>query len=83
MWSTLDGQLYKDDWLQCQPAASALSIQAHNKTVLRIGTGHWANGPEKYYCIHPEELFLFLLTKCMTGMTNKKIVDMFFGGDYN
>jgi hypothetical protein len=57
-------------------------VQAHNETVLRIGTGHWSNGLEKCYRIHPEELFLFSLTKCKTGMTNERIIDMFFGGDY-
>ena len=58
-------------------------VQAHIETVLQIGTGHWSNGLEKFYRIHPEELFLFSLTKCKTGMTNEEIVDMFFGGDYN
>jgi len=57
-------------------------VQAHNETVLRIVTGHWSNGLEKCYRIHPEELFLFSLTKCKTGMTNERIIDMFFGGDY-
>ena len=52
-------------------------VQAHNETVLRIGTGHWSNGLEKCYRIHPEELFLFSLTKCKTGMTNERIIDMF------
>jgi len=58
-------------------------VHAHNETVLRTGTGHWSNGLEKCYRIHPEELFLFSLTEGKTGMTNDKIVDIFFGGDYN
>jgi hypothetical protein len=33
--------------------------------------------------IKPEELFLFSLAKCKTGMTYEKIADMFFGGDYS
>ena len=58
-------------------------VLAHNETKLWIGTSHWSDGPENCYCIDPEELFLFSLTKCKTGMTNEKIMDMFFGGDYN
>ncbi len=59
-------------------------VLAHNETELQIGTGHWSNGCEHCFCIDPEELFLFSLTKkCKTGMTNEKIMDMFFGGDYN
>ncbi len=58
-------------------------VIAHNEMELWIGTGHWLNGRENCFCIDPEELFLFSLTKYKTGMTNEKIVDMFFGGDYN
>ena len=36
-----------------------------------------------YYQIHPEELFLFTLTKLATGLSNIMIVDTYFGGDYN
>ncbi len=57
-------------------------VLAHIETDLLIGTGHWANGRENCYCLHPEELFLYMLTKCKTGMTNKKVIDMYFGGDY-
>ena len=32
---------------------------------------------------HPEELFLFALTRTATGMMTEKIIDMFFGGDYS
>jgi hypothetical protein len=58
-------------------------VLAHNEMELRIGTGHWSNGRENYYSLEPEKMFLVSLTKCKTGMTNEKIVDMFFGGDYN
>ncbi len=57
-------------------------VNAHNETDLLIGTGHWRNGRECCYCIHPKELFLFLLAKCKTGMTTDNLIDMFFGGDY-
>jgi hypothetical protein len=36
-----------------------------------------------YYRIHPEEVFLFILTKLATGLSNHMIVDTYFGGDYN
>jgi hypothetical protein len=58
-------------------------VLAHHETELQIGTGNWFEGHERCYCIDPEELFLFSLTRCKTGMTTKKIMDMFFGGDYN
>ena len=57
-------------------------VLAHNETDLLIGTGHWANGRENCYRLNPEELFLYMLTKCKTGMTNEKVIDMYFGGDY-
>ena len=57
-------------------------VLAHNETDLLIGTGHWANGRENCYRLHPEELFLYMLTKCKTGMINEKVIDMYLGGDY-
>jgi hypothetical protein len=57
-------------------------VMAHNEMDLLIGTDKWENGREFCYCIHPEELFLFMLTKCKTGMTSEKVVDMFLGGDH-
>jgi hypothetical protein len=57
-------------------------VMAHNETDLLIGTDKWENGREFCYRIHPEELFLYALTKCKTGMTSAKVVDMFFLGDY-
>lgn len=38
------------------------------------------NGHE-YYKFHPEELFLFLMTKCKTGLSNKLMCDYIFGGN--
>ncbi len=58
-------------------------VLAHHELALRIGTSHWFEGRERCYCIDPEELFLFSLTRCKTGMSTEKIVDTFFGGDYN
>jgi len=55
-------------------------VMAHNETYLLIGTDKWRNGRELCYCIHPEELFLYILTKCKTGMASEKVIDMFFGG---
>ena len=46
-------------------------------TTIPIFTGH------TYYRIHPEEVFLFTLTKLATGLTNIMIVDTYFGRDYN
>jgi hypothetical protein len=46
-------------------------------TMIPIFTGH------TYYRIHPEEVFLFTLTKLATGLSNHMIVDTYFGGDYN
>jgi hypothetical protein len=58
-------------------------VLAHHETELWIGTGHWFEGRERCYRINPEELFLFSLTKCKTGMSTEKIVDMFFGGQWS
>ena len=32
------------------------------------------------YKFHPEEMFLFLMTKCRTGHTNRHLCDHYFGG---
>jgi len=53
------------------------TLAARVGTTISIFTGH------TYYQIHPEELFLFTLTKLATGLTNIMIVDTYFGGDYN
>jgi hypothetical protein len=55
-------------------------VMAHNETDLLIGTDKWENGREFCYCIHPEELFLYVLTKCKTRMMSEKVVDMILGG---
>ena len=51
---------------------------------IRVGTGHVnpRTNNENCYVFHPEELFLFTMTVCATGMTKEKIVDNYFGGDY-
>jgi len=38
-------------------------------------------GRPLYYNFHPEELFLFFMTKCRHGYTNKELCDDIFGGD--
>ena len=58
-------------------------VMAHNETDLSIGTDKWRNGRELCYRIHPEELFLYVLTRCKTGMTSEKVIHMFFRGDYS
>ena len=57
-------------------------VMAHNYTDLLIGTDRWRNERELCYRIHPEELFLYVLTRCKTGMMSDKVIDMFFGSDY-
>ncbi len=42
-------------------------VIAHNEKDLLIGIEKWKNGRELCYRIHPEELFLYVLTKCKTG----------------
>ena len=58
-------------------------VHGQGETELRIGTNTFRAGGENCYLIHPEELFLFSLTRIKTGMTQEVIVDMYFGGDYN
>jgi hypothetical protein len=52
------------------------------EVMLRIPTGHSTRNSTCYYRVHPEEAFLFTLIKVATGLTNQKIVDNYFGGDY-
>ena len=33
-----------------------------------------------YHLFHPEELFLFMMTRCKTGYTNKHLSEYYFGG---
>lgn len=53
-----------------------------NEELVPLYTGHIAKGTPCRYLVHPEELFLFTLTKVATGRTNQSIVDEWFGGDY-
>lgn len=39
------------------------------------------SGDPLYYNFHPEELFLFFMTKCKIGYTNKNLCEDIFGGD--
>ena len=45
-------------------------------------TGFYVGNTACQYRIHPEEVFLFTLTKLATGRSNASIVDEYFGGDY-
>ena len=40
-------------------------------------------GVQCFYRVHPEELFLFTMTKLRSGLSNIMITDTYFGGDYN
>ena len=40
------------------------------------------SGSQCCYRIHPEEVFLFTMTKVATGLSNQRIVDMYIGSDY-
>lgn len=51
---------------------------------IRVPTGHTnRRGVACYYNFDPEELVLFTLTKCKTGMKNNQLVDTIFGGAYS
>ena len=45
-------------------------------------TGFMSGDSPCRYFIHPEELFLFTLTKVATGRSNASIIDQWFGGAY-
>lgn len=43
-------------------------------------TGSFRDGSPNRYLIHPEEVFLFTMTKIATGRKNNSIVNQYFGG---
>ena len=47
---------------------------AQQNGTIRVFTGY------AYHLFHPEELFLFMMTKCKTGYTNKRLCEYYFGG---
>lgn len=49
-------------------------LAAHNNGFIRVFTGH------EFHRFHPEEIFLFMMTKCKTGHSNKELCDLIFGG---
>jgi len=49
-------------------------LAAQNHGFIRVPTNH------ETYRFDPEELFLFLMTKCKTGLSNKVLCDLIFGG---
>ena len=56
---------------------------ALGEELVPLSTGTYnSNGVPSRYLLHPEEVFLFTLTKVRTGRTNISIVDPWFGGHY-
>ena len=55
-----------------------------NVEMLSFYTGYTSprSGSQCCYRIHPEEVFLFTMTKVATGLSNQRMVDMYIGGDY-
>jgi len=52
------------------------------KNYVTITNKHFNDrGVECKYRFHPEELFLFMMTRCRLGLTNKAMVNLIFGGD--
>jgi hypothetical protein len=49
-------------------------LAAQTDGYIRVFTGHG------YYRFDPEEIFLFMLTKCRTGKSNRELCDLVFGG---
>ncbi|KAL7526095.1 hypothetical protein ACHAXR_002564 [Thalassiosira sp. AJA248-18] len=49
-------------------------LAAQNSGFIRVFDGH------EYLRFHPEEIFLFLMTKCKTGDSNKQLCDFLFRG---
>jgi hypothetical protein len=56
----------------CQFGLRQLAVQSDG--YIRVYSGH------EYYCFDPEEIFLFMMTKCRTGYSNIKMCDLIFGG---
>ncbi len=58
--------------------------RGHDKPHIGVCTGFSnPSGSDCRYLFHPEELFLFFMTKCRTGDTNKDLVNDKFGGEVN
>ena len=56
---------------------------ALNEDLVPLPTGTFNSlGTPCRYLMHPEEVFLFTMTKLRTGRTNKSIVNEWFGGHY-
>ena len=59
-----------------------IAILADDEEVIRIPTGKTnQRGRACTYCFHPEELFLFAMTKLATGSSNKALCCFIFGGN--
>jgi len=55
-----------------------------NVEMMPFVTGYTSprSGSQCCYRIHPEEVFLFMMTKVATGLSNQRIIDMYIGGNY-
>ena len=60
-----------------------IGSQADNDGYIRISSGQTnQRGRDCQYLFHPEEIFLFLMTRCKKGWTIKDMCNQVFGGDY-
>lgn len=51
---------------------------------VRVATGHTnQRGTPCFYRFHPEELFLFFMTRCKKGFSIKDMCNQIFGGNYS
>ena len=50
-------------------------LAAQTDGYIRVFTGH------RHYLFHPEEIYLFFMTKCRTGYGNREMCNLLFGGD--
>ena len=50
-------------------------LAAQTDGYIRVFTGH------EHYRFHPEEIYLFFMTKCRTGYGNSEMCKLIFGGD--
>ena len=65
----------KDQLIQIYDQFELEDLANETNGRIRVFNGH------EHYCFHPEEIFLFLMTKCKTGLSNKIMCDLLFGGN--
>ena len=73
------------NWSQLHRLYAAFNLDSLSllSTKLAIPISHIFNGSVCCYQIHPEEVFLFMIHRVATGMTNVQIVNTYFGGNNN